>query len=224
MTPPAAVDTQTRVPLPTLAFAAVLSEGAGTPEPRAVPADAFRAARRRFLAGERLDMQSLAAELGVSRNTLYRWTGDRERLLADVMSLICLQTIEQGKENAAGSGPERIAQVLDYFVHSAANASFLRAFLDNEAPVALRLLTSREAGVQGRMVQAVADLIREEEKAGRFRSELDAETLAYALTRVIEAFAYNDTYTRLETHPERVGAVIRLMLRQDPPPGATPTQ
>ena len=45
---------------------------------------AFRLARRAFLAGERIDMQRLAAELGVNRVTLYRWVGNRGRLLGEV--------------------------------------------------------------------------------------------------------------------------------------------
>ena len=42
-------------------------------------------ARRRFLAGERLDMTALATELGVNRVTLYRWVGSREKLLVEVI-------------------------------------------------------------------------------------------------------------------------------------------
>src|ERR1700754_4075066 len=37
--------------------------------------DAFRLAREKFLAGERIDMSALAVELGVNRGTLYRWVG-----------------------------------------------------------------------------------------------------------------------------------------------------
>jgi DNA-binding phage protein len=39
--------------------------------------DAFLLARRRFIAGERVDMTALAQELGVNRVTLYRWVGSR---------------------------------------------------------------------------------------------------------------------------------------------------
>jgi len=37
-----------------------------------------------FLRGDRLDMRALAAELRVSRATLYRWCGHREQLLSHV--------------------------------------------------------------------------------------------------------------------------------------------
>src|SRR5438445_11343321 len=52
----------------------------GERTPRATPAAAFRAARRMFLQGRRLDMQAVGAERGVSRATLYHWTGHRVQL------------------------------------------------------------------------------------------------------------------------------------------------
>ncbi|SEL54363.1 hypothetical protein SAMN04515665_11458 [Blastococcus sp. DSM 46786] len=48
-----------------------------------VPPEVLRLARRRLLSGERLEMSSLAADLGVNRVTLYRWVGSRERLLVE---------------------------------------------------------------------------------------------------------------------------------------------
>lgn len=69
--------------VPTAAFAQAMA-GADRVVHRATPAEAFARAREIFRAGQRLDMVSLAADLGVGRATLYRWTGDRERLLADV--------------------------------------------------------------------------------------------------------------------------------------------
>jgi hypothetical protein len=46
-------------------------ERARAAAPRPTPLDALGLARRRWLAGERLDMGALAKELGVSRATLY---------------------------------------------------------------------------------------------------------------------------------------------------------
>ena len=60
-----------------------LAEGAGDRRP--TPLDAFKLARRRFLAAERIDMSALADELQINRVTLYRWVGSRERLLVEVL-------------------------------------------------------------------------------------------------------------------------------------------
>ena len=49
-------------------------------------ADVVRAARRAFLAGERLDIRALANRLGIARATIYRWYGGRERILGRVLA------------------------------------------------------------------------------------------------------------------------------------------
>src|SRR5437016_13844445 len=63
----------------------------------ATPAAAFIAARRMYLKGQRVDMLALAAQLGVSRATVYRWTGHRERLLADILWSLSDEVFEQAK-------------------------------------------------------------------------------------------------------------------------------
>ncbi len=52
---------------------------------RPTATDAFRLARRRWLAGERVDMSAMAGELDVNRVTLYRWIGSREALLVEIV-------------------------------------------------------------------------------------------------------------------------------------------
>ena len=73
---------------------------------RPTPLDAFRLARRKFLAAERIDMSALADELGVNRVTLYRWVGSREQLLVEVVwslgsrtsdnAALCLEAARHG--------------------------------------------------------------------------------------------------------------------------------
>ena len=58
---------------------------AGEARPPVGPLDALREGRRRFLAGQRVDMSELATALGISRATLYRWVGDREQLLGEIL-------------------------------------------------------------------------------------------------------------------------------------------
>src|SRR3989442_12873102 len=72
--------------------------------PRATPLDALHAARRMWLADQRIDMGALAAELGISRATLYNWVGGRERLTAEVLWAIAEATIAEAREDSRGSG------------------------------------------------------------------------------------------------------------------------
>jgi AcrR family transcriptional regulator len=50
----------------------------GAAPPAGIPAEIFAAAVDTFVAGQRLDMRSLARRLGVARATLYRRVGKRE--------------------------------------------------------------------------------------------------------------------------------------------------
>jgi AcrR family transcriptional regulator len=40
---------------------------------------------RRYLRGERIDVQAVAAELSLGRTTIYRWFGSRENLIGEVL-------------------------------------------------------------------------------------------------------------------------------------------
>ena len=66
---------------------------AGTAAARPTALDAFRQARRTFLAGDRVDMQALARTLNVDRATLYRWVGSREQLLTEILWSLIEPTI-----------------------------------------------------------------------------------------------------------------------------------
>src|SRR5258708_21436353 len=61
----------------------VLPQGTGTPV--TIPGPIFAAAVDTFVAGQRLDMRSLARRVGVARATLYRRAGNREQLLDQVL-------------------------------------------------------------------------------------------------------------------------------------------
>lgn len=97
-----------------------------------------------FLASERVDMQSLAAELGVGRATLYRWFGDREKLLGIVLWRLSHQTLEW---LAAQDDPEDSTHVLASiaaFMQVTSEFAPLRHFLTAEPAMALRVLLERD--------------------------------------------------------------------------------
>jgi AcrR family transcriptional regulator len=191
---------------PSRAYVAAHEEG------RPGPAEAFRLARRWFLEGRRLDMQALAAELGTSRASLYRWTGPREQLLGDVVWSLAVPTFDAAKRDARGTGVERILDVFDRFVGAIVAAPAMRQFLEADAEVALRVLTSRGGGVQGRMVEAQAELLVEERDQGNIRLRLEPEVLAYAIVRLTEGFIYNDALIAVEPDLDTARAVIGLLL------------
>jgi AcrR family transcriptional regulator len=187
-------------------------DGERTPA-RATPAAAFSAARRMFLQGRRLDMQALAADLGVSRATLYRWTGHRDQLLSDVLWTLSDDIFEQAKaDHPEHTGPERLLAIFRQYLGVLVQARPLHVFLQQETHAALRILTSREAGVHPRTVRALAELLREEQDAGTFAPKSDLDSLAYAVVRVTEGFIYNDAIVAIEPEVERAAGIVALLL------------
>src|SRR4051812_50088979 len=74
---------------------------------RPTPLDAFRLAKRKFLAAERIDMSALADELGVNRVTLYRWVGSREQLLVEVIWSLASRTLANCDRRTRARGAAR---------------------------------------------------------------------------------------------------------------------
>ncbi|MFC7655854.1 hypothetical protein ACFQV8_04290 [Pseudonocardia benzenivorans] len=66
---------------------------------------AVRLARRAFVAGERIDLNRLSAELGVDRTTLFRWVGNRDQLIGTVLISLADPTLRGSPNGPAGAAP-----------------------------------------------------------------------------------------------------------------------
>lgn len=107
---------------------------------RATPEHALRFARETFLRCERIDMRELADDLGVGRTTLYRWVGDREKVLGVVLARLTERTWETVQAEATGQGVDRGLDVIRRFMDVTARFPPLLAFAEAEPAVALRVL------------------------------------------------------------------------------------
>jgi AcrR family transcriptional regulator len=179
---------------------------------RPTPLDALEAARRHWLAGERIDMGALARELGVSRATLYSWVGSKERLYGEVIWSFAEAGVEQARAAAKGDGAAYIVDVVDRFTRLNATFEPLRRFIASDPELALRLLTSKEGPVQERMIAVARELLTEQIDAGKLKPALDIETLSYLMVRVSESFLYSDLITGSEPDTEKGVEVVRLLL------------
>src|SRR4051812_48627820 len=72
------------------------------------PDDAIELAGATFFAGARVDMQTLAARLGISPATLYRWFGSRAGLLEAVFERIAEEFTAQARREAQGDGDDLV--------------------------------------------------------------------------------------------------------------------
>src|ERR671914_2244965 len=110
---------------------------------RGRPAGASReqvleAAMYRYLRGRRVDVQAIAAELGLGRSTIYRWFGSREGLIGEVLVRAADPLLDAARAEASGRGAEALLDTFDRMNRSLAGAPALRQFLEQEQAAALR--------------------------------------------------------------------------------------
>ncbi len=176
---------------------------------RSTATDAFRLARRRWLAGERVDMSAMAAELDVNRVTLYRWVGSREALLVELVWSLAERTLADVAAETGGRGPERVVAILTRFVEVVIANTGMQRWLADEGELAMRLLTRSDRGFQPRLIDWVDGLL------GREAVELDADRreVAYVIVRVIESYTYLDLILGERPDARRAEPILRLLLR-----------
>ena len=175
---------------------------------------AFRAARRAFLAGRRIEMQELASELGVSRATLFRWVGGRDQLLTEIIwsaTVPMFQAAVEGVESKRGA--QRIAGVMSGFAAATIRSQPFLDFLQHEPERALRLLTTRASSFQANLLGLIEPLLQEEIDAGRIDPPLPLHDLAHLTLRIAETFMYADVIAGETPDPEKVRQAIGALLR-----------
>ncbi len=177
---------------------------------------AFESARETFIASRRIDMGGLAASLGVDRTSLFRWVGNRDALLSEVLWSLAIPTLVQAEHANAGlSGGERIAGILTHLVDDLITAEYFRQFLRREPARALRLLTTKESPIQRRHVATTEWLVRRDLGDQPLGGAIDPPSLAYLLVRLSEAFTYADLVSGDQPSAERARVAFRLLLRVD---------
>jgi AcrR family transcriptional regulator len=191
---------------------AVLPEG--TAAPAMVPAEIFAAAVDTFVAGQRLDMRSLARRVKMARATLYRRAGNREQLLDQVLWWRARRLLaDQIKATAGLTGTDRLAAVIGGVLRAIGTDGPVRVFLESDPETALRLLTGPRSTVHRGMAQALENLIDLERGRGAFDASLDTRTLAFAIVRVSEGFLYSDVVADRTTDIARAVTLIEALLR-----------
>ncbi len=190
----------------------------GASAPRPTPLDAFRLARRTFLAGDRVDMQALARALGVDRATLYRWAGSRDQLLAEILWSLIEPTIGRLRKGCgdAGTPPvagqSRAAAIITETVRAVIGNAGMRAFVDREGDLALRLLTTKASAFETRLTALIGEVLDAEAAAGRLQATVPMDDLPYVLVRVMESYIYLPLITGEPPDPDRAARVIGALL------------
>src|SRR4051794_35772811 len=143
-----------------------------------------------YLRGRRVDVQAIAAELGLARTTIYRWFGSREELIGEVVFRAAEPLIDAARAAARGQGGVALLDTFDRLNRSYADAPALHQFVEQERDAALRIITSSGGNFHPRMVDRIAGLIEDEVRAGKYEPPVEPATLGYAIVRLAEAFLF----------------------------------
>ena len=189
----------------------------GAVEPPAdIPSDIFDAALTTYLDCRRLDMRALAGELGISRATLYRHAGGRDRLLGEVIWYRTRQALAVAAEDTRRlKGEKRVVTIVERFMRMVSDSAPLQRLLEAEPETALRILTSKHGPVQRRVIDAVERLIAHEEERGDLRPGVDRGALAYAIVRICESFLYADVIADNDPDVEQAVTLVARLLRAE---------
>lgn len=153
----------------------------------------IRAARRALIAGQPVDLGRIAADVGLDRSTIYRQAGRRDDIVADALwSTTEFHAWPASFEEYPPGTPHRVAEVLRSYVRKLIEEPWFRTFLNRDPARALRILTTAEYPLQGRMLVLVGDLIASEPPGP---VDLPPAELAFVVVRVAESFIYADLIT-----------------------------
>ena len=177
------------------------------------PVDLHRLAREWFIGARRLELQKMATELGISRATAYRWAGSAEQLVGEVLASLIDDTFSRIADRTASHGPEKVLAVVEHGMRAAHTFQPLRQFLKSNPQLGLKLVASQHGPVQARTIDNLTRLISEEIEQGHMTLPVDAATMAYALTRIIESFLYADLITGQPADIDSAAKILGLLLR-----------
>jgi AcrR family transcriptional regulator len=192
----------------------IVPEGLDRPED--IPAEIFDAAVAMLLAGERLDMGTLAERSGISRATLYRRIPDREYLLGQVVWFLvrhALVAVIEATQELGGA--DRIVRAAgDFFALITTPAPHFEQLLRKEPELSMRIFTTHDGPVHAGLRDAVAALVAQEIDAGRLDlGDLDPQVLALGIVRIGESFLWPRIFSGEQIHMDDALAIIRRLVR-----------
>lgn len=168
---------------------------------------------QRYLDNKPIDISSLADECGASRASAYRWLGDNDQLLAEVLRRRVREIFREAETmHVNRSGVDRVREVLaELLRHSDQSERFQKRLRENPARM-LAIVASKSYPNQRDVISLVQGLLEEEVNKRNLPKSLDVHTLAYTLVRMMEAFLYADVVAGEDTDVESARFIIDYLL------------
>lgn len=182
---------------------------------RATPADALRRARRMWLKGERIHLASLSAELNIGRATLFRWVGNKDLLLGEVLWSLYEPLRLEALSTTPGQGVDFVVGVYRHINSTLLHSEPLRRFIREDPEYALKILTSSQSTIHSRTVEANTRTLRDQIASGHIHPPLNVNSLSYFMVRLAESCLYSDIINGREPRDEELEdacTAVRILL------------
>ena len=182
---------------------------------RATPADAFKRARRLWLKGERIHLASLSDELNIGRATLFRWVGNKDLLIGEVLWSLYDPLRQEALAMTPGVGVDYVVGVYRHINSTVLHFGPLRRFIHQDPEYALKILTSSQSTLRSRTVEANTRMLRDQVAQGHITPPMNIESLSYFMVRLTEACLYSDILGGREPRDEELEdacTAVRILL------------
>ena len=176
---------------------------------RATRQDALDLAMQMFLAGDRVDMQVLAEQLGVARGTLYRWINSREQLLDEILATLARDMYRAVREQASGDGLDRVEAAARETMEQFARFEPARTFVAREPQLAVKLIMTESGGVQRELTNGTRELLLAE--GAQPGDELD--DVVHVVTHIAASLVWVSFAVGQEPQVERAQKALRPLFR-----------
>ena len=160
--------------------------------PRATPMDAFQLAKKHWLNAQKLNLGELAEELGVSRATLFRWIGNKDLLMGEIMWSIYKPTVYDARRDCAGEGVEYVVNVFRQVNTAIINMTAMRNWLHADSQYAISILSSKSCAFHSRMVELNTELLKQETDKGLMHPSMNIDSLSYFMCRIGESCIFSE--------------------------------
>lgn len=152
---------------------------------------AFNLARKYWLKGKRINIADLAKDAGVSRITLYRWLGNREQLIEDILWSIAGPEFQRIIRETPGKGVEHIINVHRSFMIGMARLEPLRQFITENPTQIIRCSTTDPKSSHGRHTKAVEAHLEDQAALGHLKLPIPAHKLAETIVYTNAVLLYS---------------------------------
>lgn len=154
---------------------------------KASPMDAFLLGKNYWLKCQRLNLGAMAEELGVSRATLFRWIGNKDLLLGEIIWAVYKPTVMKARELCPGEGVEYVVNVFRSVNKAIFDSEPFGHFLRSDGQYALGILSSKTSSFHGRMVELNTELLNQQVALGSIHPTMNIDSLSYFMIRIGES-------------------------------------